>query len=532
MQEIRPIKKERNVRMSNHPCALSIVFITVLVFGSVTSCVKPSSIEFQPAYWPTQEWKTALPEEQGMDSAQLVRMFEYIEENDIHLHSLLIVRNGYLVVEAYWHPYGPSDRHTIESITKTIVGTLIGIAIDRGEIESVKQRLIDFFPDRVIQNLDKDKKSITLGNLLSMMPGLDCEDMTALGGIDRSSDWVQYFLDLPMSTKPGKKWIYCSGASHLLSTVLQKEAGMDARSYANKNLFAPLGIPQITERDWAPDPRGITNGIAGLYLTSRELAKYGYVYLNKGRWDRKQVVSTQWVNESTREQAYIGEDEYVDGLDRRFGYFWSVFPDQKYYGYLGRAGQELFILPQENMVVVFTGALEVGKEGILLHIINDYIVPSVRSESANSSNPEANARLESFIQTAADSRRHVPILPTIALNISNKTYRLESNFLGWSDMTFRFEPDSEEAILLMSGSPDLKIGLDNRYRLTDSSNGRPIGLRGQWVDANTFYLDYIVFGDFIRSEAQIKFDNEKITMTITYLNWNSPPIVLHGKMQK
>jgi hypothetical protein len=99
-------------------------------------------------------------------------------------------------------------------------------------------------------------------------------------------------------------------------------------------------------------------------------------------------------------------------------------------------------------------------------------------------------------------------------------------------MTFRFEPGSEEATLIMSNSPDLKIGLDDRYRLTDSPNGRPIGLRGQWIDSATFYLDYIVFGDLIRSEAQIKFDDNKITVTITYLNWKSPPIVLHGKTQE
>lgn len=260
----------------------------------------------------------------------------------------------------------------------------------------------------------------------------------------------------------------------------------------------------------------------------RELAKFGFLYLNKGRWDGKQIVSAQWVDESTREHAYIGEDDYVGGLDRRFGYLWSIFPDQKYYGYLGMAGQELFVLPQQKMVVVFTGALEVGKEGILLNLINDYIVPSVRSENAIPSNLEANASLESFVQSASGSKQPVPDLPNMALNISDKTYKLESNFLGWSDMTFHFDPGSEDAILKMSGSPDLKIGLDDRYRLTASPNSRPIGLRGKWIDSSTFYLDYIVFGDFIRSEARIVFDEDKITVTITYLNWNNPPIGLHG----
>ena len=518
--------------MSNHPRALSILLIAALSFGGMTSCNRSSIKEFEPAYWPTQGWEHTLPEEQGMDSAQLVRMFEHIEENDIHLHSLLIVRNGYLVTEAYWHPYGPNDRHSIESITKTIIGTLIGVAIDRKEIKNTEQRLVNFFPDRVMGNLDKDKKAITLDTLLSMTPGLDCEDTTALGGLDRASDWVQYFLDLPMSSKPGKTWVYCSGAAHLLSAILQSETGMDARTYANRNLFESLGIPQVSEQDWASDPQGITNGIAGLYLTPRDLAKYGFLYLNKGKWDDEQIISYRWVKESTREQAYIGNDDYVGGLDRRFGYLWSVFPDQKYYGYLGRGGQELFILPRENMVIVFTGALRVDEEGTLLNLVNDYIIPSVRSKDTIPPNEKTDSKLKFFIQEAQGTEQPVPTLPQTASDISGKTYKLEANFLSWLDMTFDFEPGKDEAILKMTNSPNLTIGLDNRYRLTEMASGRPIGLRGQWVELNVFYLDYIIFGNFIRSEAWIQFVGDEMTVTINYLNWDSPPIILHGNVQK
>jgi CubicO group peptidase (beta-lactamase class C family) len=197
--------------MNKRSNASSILFFVALVFASLTSCAKSSIEEFQPAYWPTQEWINSLPEEQGMDPAQLVRMFEYIEENDIPLHGLLIVRNGYLVTEAYWHPYGPNDKHSIESITKSMIGTLIGIAIDHGAIRDVDQQLLDFFPQQTIQNLDSKKKSITLRDLLSMTPGLDCEDAKSLDRVTRSDDWVQSLLDLPMASRPGSKWIYCSG---------------------------------------------------------------------------------------------------------------------------------------------------------------------------------------------------------------------------------------------------------------------------------------------------------------------------------
>jgi CubicO group peptidase (beta-lactamase class C family) len=126
---------------------------------------------------------------------------------------------------------------------------------------------LDFFPEHSIHNLDNDKKSITLGNLMSMTPGIDCEDTKVNPELDQTGDWVQYLLSRPMSSKPGTKWIYYSGTAHLLSAVLQKETGIGARTYANQNRFAPLGIPQLSKQDWRSDPHGITDGRAGLYLT-------------------------------------------------------------------------------------------------------------------------------------------------------------------------------------------------------------------------------------------------------------------------
>jgi CubicO group peptidase (beta-lactamase class C family) len=508
------------------------LLVIILLAGCLTeSC--SASLKSQPApeYWPTQNWQSRTPEAQGMDSERLAQMFETIQKDDIRLHSLLIARNGYLVTEAYWPPYGPDDVHTIESNTKSIIGTLIGIAMDQGILQSVDQKLVDFFPERAIQNLDEQKKSITLQNLLSMTPGLSCQDLSSDGqGMFRAEDWTQYLLDLPVSDPPGSRWIYCSGTAHLLSAILQEAAGMDARSYANTYLFQPLGIAEVPEKDWNTAAGGVTNGIAGLYLTPRDLAKFGYLYLKKGNWNGQQVVPIQWVEESTREQAYIEPDDYVGGLDRRFGYMWSIFPDLKYYGYLGMAGQELFVVPEQNLVVVFTGALPIGKEAALLDLVNGYIVPSVLSEEPLPQNPLANSRLEALIQAAAGSQQPVPPLPQTALDISGKAYKLDPNPLGWKDMTFTFQPSSDTAVLSMSGSSDLEIGLDHRYRLTETPVSRPVGLRGRWLEADEFELDYIIEGEFIESVGRFKFEGSQMTISITNLNYGGPPVKLHGSI--
>ncbi len=508
------------------------LLVIILLAGCLTeSC--SASLKSQPdvEYWPTQNWQSRTPEAQGMDSERLAQMFEVIQEDDMRLHSLLIARNGYLVTEAYWPPYGPDDVHTIESNTKSMIGTLIGIAMDQGNLQSVDQKLVDFFPERTIQNLDEQKKTITLQNLLSMTPGLSCQDLSSDGqGMFRAEDWTQYLLDLPVTNPPGTRWIYCSGAAHLLSAILQEATGMDTRGYANTHLFKPLGIREVPEKDWSSDPSGVTNGVAGLYLTPRDLAKYGYLYLKRGNWNDQQVVPTGWVDESTREQAYIGSDNYVGGLDRRFGYMWSIFPDLKYYGYLGMAGQGLFVLPEQNMVIVFTGSLPVGKEAALLRLVNDYIIPAVLSEDPLPDNPQASSRLEALIQAAAGSQQAVPALPQTALEISGKTYLLDPNPLGWKNMTFDFQPDSDTAVLRMSGSPDLEIGLDQHYRLTETPDSRPVGLRGRWLAADEFELDYIIQGEFIESVGRFKFEGNQVILNITNLNFGGPPMKLHGSI--
>ncbi len=524
---------------------ISAPFLFLLAFVlALSACTGPRTNSTPPAAgwpeapepdtWPTRGWQTRTPEEQGLDSSRLQAMFTAIQERQLDLHSLLVVRNGYLVVEAYFDPYEAGDLHTVESNTKSVIATLIGIAIDQGKIGSVDQTLLDFFPGATIQNRDAYKDAIRLHDLLAMTPGLDCEDFSAAAqGMYASPDWVQYLLDLPMKTAPGETWVYCSGAAHLASAILERSTGMQARGYANQFLFKPLGIPGATLANWGGDPQNITNGIAGLYLRPADLAKLGLLYLHKGRWEDQQVVSRAWIEAATREQAYIGPDEYVGGLDRRFGYLFSIFPDQGMYGYLGRAGQELFVIPEQNLVVVFTAGLEVGQEASLLDLVNEFIRPAVQSESALPDNPQAQAALAASIQAAAGQTRPAPPLPQIALEISGQTYALEQNPFGWEDIRFEFQPGAATGAIRMSGAPELTVGLDNRYRLTvdPEGNSRPIGLRGRWQADGSLLIEDITLGEFSKTMVTAAFEPGGLTLTAVNLNFPGEPVLIHGSLQ-
>jgi CubicO group peptidase (beta-lactamase class C family) len=173
-----------------------------------------------------------------------------IQEQDRGIDSVSVVRNGHLILDAAAYPYRADSRHVIHSCTKSIVSALIGIAIDKGYIESVEQPVLGFFPGRTVANLDARKEAMTLEHLLTMTAGLECRDSylyrwRGLEQMRQSDDWVQFMLDLPMAEAAGNRFEYCNGASLLLSAIIQETTGMSAFSFAKEHLFGPLGVSDV-----------------------------------------------------------------------------------------------------------------------------------------------------------------------------------------------------------------------------------------------------------------------------------------------
>lgn len=214
------------------------------------------------AYWPTEGWPTSTPEEQGMDSELLAEMLATIQEENYGIDSVSVTRNGYMVADAPVHPFEAGSKHIIFSCTKSVVSALIGIAIDKGYIESVDQPVPGIFPKRTAANLDAAKEAMTLEHVLTMATGLECRDSylyrwRGLRQMEQSEDWVQFMLDLPMAEAPGSRFEYCNGASFLLSAIIQQTTGMTALAFAEEHLFGPLGI---TDVEWSANPQGIAIG--------------------------------------------------------------------------------------------------------------------------------------------------------------------------------------------------------------------------------------------------------------------------------
>jgi len=329
---------------------------------------EPPSGELEP-YWPTAGWRFASPEDVGMDGDMLDEMIEQVKSSGMAADSVTVIRNGYVVSDYYDSVLGETETHIIYSCTKSVVSTLIGIAIDEGYIDP-DQRLLDLFPDRTVANPSAWKDEITLQDLLMMSGGFDARDSWLyswewLGLMLEAGDALQYMLDLDMAFEPGSRFEYTNGVSHLLSCIITETTGMSALEFAEEHLFEPIGI---TRAHWTADEMGRNWGYSNLYLTPHEMAKFGYLFLRGGEWDGEQVVPYEWVEEATTK--HIDSNIYPG-----YGYQWGVHPDG-YYSGIGYMGQFIHVVPELDLIMVTTSSNDNDFNRILA-LLEDYVIPAV-----------------------------------------------------------------------------------------------------------------------------------------------------------
>jgi CubicO group peptidase (beta-lactamase class C family) len=499
--------------------ALLILAVAVFVIWKFTLGASPRIAE--PDYWPTAGWQSSTPEEQGLDSAKLAEGLRTIQQKNIPIHSLLIIRRGRVLLDATFYPYDGQLPHSVGSVTKSLTTTLIGIAIDQGKL-SLSDKLVSFFPDHTIANLDARKQEITIQDLASMSAGFDCiyePNEPTVQAMEASPNWVQFGLDLPMAYDPGKQWVYCGVGMHLLSAILEKATGMTALEFARQNLFEPLGIKDVT---WPADPQGVNLGAGNTHLFPADMAKIGFLFLHGGAWEGRQIVSTAWV-----EQA-VGERFSVGGGDRYgFGWWSSVDGTGGSFFAQGKGGQWINVNPGYNSIVVTTGG------GFEYDEINPYILAAfLDPENPLPANPAGVAELQQVVASLSQppAPQPVPPLPETAREISGKSFRLDENPAGIESVRLDFDDPSQASFQITfadgSQSPNGAVGLDGLYRLTRGMNldrayhvfvdfkDLSVGLRGRWTDAQTFELEYDTLVNYYFYRLQLRFDGERLSLSM------------------
>jgi CubicO group peptidase (beta-lactamase class C family) len=327
-------------------------------------------------YFPDESWTATTPEEQNMSNYTLNEMMQFIEDSGANIKGLVITRNGYIVRESYWDYNTETTTRHIFSCTKSFTGALIGVAIKEGFIDNVSQRMIDFFPNRTIDNMNARKEAITLEHLLTMTHGLDWNEWNnTYSDPDnmynqmflQSGNPVQFFLDLPTAYDPGTHWVYTTGASHMLSAIIQETTGMTTRAFAQEYLFDSLNM---TIGGWAQDTQGINNGGTLLYVTPREMAKLGLLYLNNGTWDGQEIISEEYVTQSST--PYVS----ADLLAPEYGYQWWIDSEEGVFSAMGSDGQYIHVVPEYNIVMSMTASFNDMQEDINEEIL-EYALNSI-----------------------------------------------------------------------------------------------------------------------------------------------------------
>jgi CubicO group peptidase (beta-lactamase class C family) len=327
-----------------------VAAVTVL---ALAGCGGNRSVGDRSAVDVTGVWSRANPSSEGIDSKLLRGIDRRARDEVPSLESLLVVRHGRIVFERDYHGEA-ANSHDVQSVTKSVVSLLVGIALHERAIESLNQTLSDFLPRWTTRSLDPRVRHITLRQLLEIRAGFALDvDSEGTPAFESAANWTQAILARSLANDPGQSFAYDGGASHLLSVVLTQATGMPADEYARKRLFRPLGI-RDSRWTWDRETQGNADGASGLSLRARDMARIGQLVLQHGRWNGRQLVPSDYIGEATQTQESARFP--AGGPLLGYGYqFWTLPPHG--FAAIGFGGQSIAVFPAPDLVVVTRGAI-------------------------------------------------------------------------------------------------------------------------------------------------------------------------------
>ncbi|MBW4837760.1 MAG: beta-lactamase family protein [Paenibacillaceae bacterium] len=306
--------------------------------------------------------------ELGISARNVIDFLTYLKAHSIELHSLMLVRHGQVAAEGWWAPYGPDLPHMLFSLSKSFTSTAIGMAVQEGKL-SVDDPVVSFFPKDAPEVISPNLAAMQIKHLLMMGTGHAFDTMDPLARA-KDGNWVKAFLEQPVEHQPGSSFLYNTGATYMLSAILQKVTGETLLQYLQPRLFEPLGIVNPT---WESCPRGVNTGGFGLKVTTEDIAKFGQLYLQKGLWGGQRLVEESWINAATSKQISNGDGGDSDWA-QGYGYqFWRC--RHGVYRGDGAFGQFCIVLPEHEAVLAMTSGtndLQGVLNGVWEHLLQAF----------------------------------------------------------------------------------------------------------------------------------------------------------------
>ncbi|MDM8002860.1 MAG: serine hydrolase [Bacteroidota bacterium] len=349
----------------------AVIFL-VLIALHLQGCKKEPGPGDSPYYWPLSS-----PEAQGLDHIKIDAACRKARELG-SVNALLVLRNGYLVAEEYYNGNDRNDPHQLWSVTKGFLSALVGIALDKGLIDDIDDKVMDYFPEYSYAGMDPRFNDITIRNLLTMRMGIDREQNNLISVVTKDN-WISETFNLPLLYDPGTKFSYNSLQSLLLSAIITKVSGMTSRQFAENYLTGPMGIEIFK---WGSDPQGNTIGGYDLYMTPREMAVLGYLYLNGGVIGGRQIISREWIDLSWQKTC-LTDGSWGVLTEYNYGYHWWIGTMQGCDLFIawGMGGQFIFCVLEHDLIVVVTSNPDISwendQEYPVLELVSNYILSAI-----------------------------------------------------------------------------------------------------------------------------------------------------------
>jgi CubicO group peptidase (beta-lactamase class C family) len=443
------------------------------------------------------------PEAQGVSSVGLLAFVDALDRVDV-MNSVMVVRHGHLIAEGWWAPYDAGSPHQLFSLSKSFTSTAVGLAVAEGKL-SVDDEVLKFFPEDAPKEPGSNLKSMRVSDLLRMSTGHQQEPA-------RKADepWTKTFLNQPVPFKPGTHFLYNTSATYMLSAIVQKATGHTVLEYLKPRLFEPLGIDQPT---WEASPQGISAGGFGLNVRTEDIARFGQLYLQKGKWDGKQLVPAAWVEAATARQTSNGSNPKSD-WDQGYGYqFWRCTHNA--YRGDGAFGQYCVVIPEQDAVLVITSGVKDMQA--VLNLAWQHLLPAMKpSPTAMQADAEGEKKLRQRLAGLTVKFPEGSASP--AADVWGKTYTLPDNPRKLQSVTL--EKGERGAVTLVTKTDGVESRVacgHGEWRRGRMARGRtpeqPVAASGAWSNGNMFTAKLCFYETPFVSTLRLRFEGDEVRVT-------------------
>jgi CubicO group peptidase (beta-lactamase class C family) len=399
----------------------------------------------------------STPKAQQVSSGGILDFIESVEKSNHEVHSMMVLRYGKVIAEGWWDPYKPELKHTMYSVSKSFTATAIGFAVAEKKLK-VTDKVISFFPESLPKTISPNLAKLEIKDLLTMSVG---HDRSFNQEVFTTENWVEAFLNMPIANEPGTKFLYNTSASYMMSAIIQKVTGQTLLDYLEPRLLKPLGI---TGLDWETDLQGIQTGGWGIRVKTEDMAKFGQLFLQKGKWNGKPILPELWIEEATTLkilQEPNASPEKMASNDWIQGYAYQMWRS-RYNSYRadGAFGQYILILPEKDAVIILTS--ETNDLQGLLDLVWKNLLPAFDVSSDQDS--ALKDRLEKLSLAPLQSKNH----PEMEKSLNGKNYTITSN----NEKVNAFSLNFQEGVCLLNYGQG-----PNTYRLIFGS--------GKWIKDET-----------------------------------------------